>query len=230
MSNTNQECDYTFRIVIIGDPHVGKTSLLLRFVDNVFTSENVSTNGATMKSRVVSCGKKSVQLNILDTAGQELFRTLSRSIYHNADAVIVVYDQGNEKSFENVQFWLREVDNYSNNPKCLKTIVGNKIDSKLVVSPETGKNFASSHELPYFDTSAKEDTNVDALFQAVVQAVGNKLHQSEDWGKLKVARTARESSSPSGLAAPGPQNNKKKASFCNLRDLLVIRDFFKSSN
>jgi len=216
--SSNNECDYTFRVVIVGDQTVGKTSLLLRFVDNVFIAENVTTNGANMKSRVITSGKKSVQLNIMDTCGQELFRTVSRSIYHNADAVIVVYDQGNEKSFNNVQFWLREVDNYSNNPRCHKIIVGNKTDSKLVVATNTGKEFAANLGYQFFDTSAKEDSNVDALFIAVTQGVGQKAHPTEDWNKIKVARSdSREASASSGLSASGGgQGGKKKVSFCSL--------------
>jgi len=219
-NNENHECDYTFRILIIGDPGVGKSSLSSRFVDNVFSAETISTTAPAMKSRVEPIGKKSVQLNILDTCGQELFRTVSRSIYNNVDAVIVVYDQGNEKSFNNVQFWLREVDNYSKNPNCHKVIVGNKIDkvSNLVVSPDTGKEYATSISLEFFNTSAKEDTNVDELFQSVVLAIGNKIHQNEDWSKLKLARSgARENSASSGLSASGSaQNNKNKPRFCTL--------------
>jgi len=232
-SNDNVESDYTFRIVIVGDPAVGKTSLLERFVDNVFSSEQISTNSASVKTRVVYCGKKSVQLNFVDTCGQELFRTISRSIYHNADAVIVVYDQGNEKSFNNVQFWLREVDHYSNNPNCQKVIAGNKIDqeAKMVVSPETGKNFATSAGYHFFDTSAREDTNVDALFSFAVQAIGAKIHQNEDWNKLKVSRPgSRESTSGTALSSAGSgSNNKKKASFCSLAIDAVVHFFHKGS-
>lgn len=215
--SSNNESDYTFKIVIVGDQTVGKTSLLLKFIDNVFISENVTTNGANMKSRVVSCGKKQVQLNIMDTCGQELFRTISRSIYHNADAVILVYDQGNEKSFNNVQFWLREVDNYSNNPRCHKIIVGNKTDSKQVVSADTGKTFATSLGLPFIVTSAKEGSNVDELFTAVTQGVGERIHQNEDWNKVKVARAgSREASASSGLSSSGGAQPKKKPGFCTL--------------
>jgi len=224
--NDNHDSDYQFRIVVIGDPGVGKTSITTRFVDNTFSAETIATNSAAVKSRTVQCGKKSVQLNIIDTCGQELFRTVSRSIYHNADGVIVVYDQGNEKSFTNVQFWLREVDTYSNNPKCHKVIVGNKVDSakQAVVTPDTGREFASNQSLQFFDTSAKEDTNIDALFQAAAQGVGANKSQNEDWSKLKIVRTGqRESSSSSGLSTSGSaQNNKKKASFCTLKNLLRI--------
>jgi len=221
----HQESDYTFKIVVVGDPAVGKTSLTSRFVDNAFAAETISTNGTPTKFRVVQCGKKSVQLNIMDTCGQELFRTISRSIYHNADAVIVVYDQGNEKSFTNVQFWLREVGAYSNNPNCHKAIVGNKTDSnKLVVTPDTGREFATNLGIPFFDTSAKDDTNVDALFHAITLAIGSKKHSNEDWNKLKVVRSGtRESSSSSGLSASGSaQNNKKKASFCTLKNFILM--------
>lgn len=229
MSNNN-ECDYAFRVVIVGDQTVGKTSLLLRFVDHVFIAENVTTNGANMKSREVPFGKKTVQLNILDTCGQELFRTISRSIYHNADAVIVVYDQGNEKSFTNVQFWIREADRYTNNPKCIKLIVGNKIDveAKRVIDPNAGREFATSLGLPFFDTSAKENTNVNSLFQAVIQGIGAKTHPTEDWTKVRVGRPeSREggassssnnnnnnSLSNSGGAQKGGKGGK--ATFCTL--------------
>jgi len=216
MSSNNNECDYTFRVVIVGDQTVGKTSLLLRFVDNIFIAENVTTNGANMKSRIIPCGKKSVQLNIMDTCGQELFRTVSRSIYHNADAVIVVYDQGNEKSFTNVQFWLREVDNYSNNPRCHKIIVGNKTDStKLVVTTDQGKEFAAGLGYQFFDTSAKTDSNVDALFAAVAQGVGTKVHPTEDWNKVRVARSDSQNASASGLNNSGGAQGKKRT-FCAL--------------
>jgi len=216
-SDTN-ECDFSFRIVLVGDPAVGKTSLLNRFVDNTFVPDSISTNGAAMKSRVVYSGKKSVRLFIVDTCGQELFRTVSRSIYNNADAVLVVYDQGNEKSFNNVQFWLREVDSYSNNPKCLKVLVANKTDlPKSAVSEESAKSFSSQLGLSLFDTSAKEDINVDNVFQSVVQGVGNKVHPSEDWRKVSVARTpSREVSSSSGLSASGAAQNRKRTSFCTL--------------
>jgi len=222
INSEHNESDFSFRIVLVGDPAVGKTSILNRFVDNTFVPDSISTNGAPMKSRVIFCGKKSVRLFIVDTCGQELFRTVSRSIYHNADAVLVVYDQTNEKSFSNVQFWLREVDSYSNNPKCIKVIVGNKSDiPKIVVSEETAKNFASGLGLPFIDTSAKEDVNVDALFAAAVQAVGNKIHQNEDWSKVKVARMTSREASSSGLASSGSSQNRKRASFCSIRCVLL---------
>jgi len=213
--SSNNDCDYTFRVVIVGDQTVGKTSLLLRFVDNVFIAENVTTNGANMKSRIVQLGKKTVQLNIMDTCGQELFRTISRSIYHNADAVIVVYDQGNEKSFNNVQFWLREVDKYSNNPNCHKVVVGNKTDSqKLVVTTEQGKAFAAGQGIEFLDTSAKDDVNVDTLFASVAQGVGNKIHPSEDWNKVRVARSDSREPGQSGLG--NSQQGRKRTPFCSL--------------
>jgi len=236
--SVNNESDYSFRVVIVGDQTVGKTSLLLRFVDNIFIKENVTTNGANMKSRVVTCGKKTVQLNIMDTCGQELFRTISRSIYHNADAVILVYDQGNEKSFSNIQFWMREVDNYTNNPKCVKFIVGNKTDlNNMVVSTDTGKAYASGLGLQFFDTSAKDSSNVDSLFSAVIQGVGSKVHPTEDWNKVKVARADEGSSGSNNnnnynnLSSSGGSNtskNRRIPGICSLDNFKKIWTNFKN--
>lgn len=87
---SQKDSDYTFKVVLVGDPTVGKTSIILRFIDNIFISDNVTTNGVNIKSRALQFGKRSVKIVIADTAGQERFRTISRSMYREADAVIIV--------------------------------------------------------------------------------------------------------------------------------------------
>jgi len=206
---SQRESDYTFKVVLVGDPTVGKTSIILRFVDNNFIADNVTTNGVNIKSRVIQFGKKSVKIVLADTAGQERFRTISRSMYREADAVIVVYDQTVEKTFSSMRFWVNEVDKYANE-NTRKFIVSNKIDLNAVVPSANGKHFADELDLPFVEVSAKLDTNVDTLFQTLVQSVGERVNSNEEWAKFKISKTSGGSGSG---AAPPP---KRKSGICTL--------------
>jgi len=194
---SQKDSDYTFRVVLVGDPTVGKTSIILRFVDSHFSGENITTNGVNSKSRIIQFGKKTVKIVITDTAGQERFRTISRSIYREADAVIVAYDQTVEKTFASTKFWLNEVEKYANE-KTKKILVGNKYDLNppaIRVQPADGKRFADELRLPFFEVSARDDVNIDLLFQTLVQSVGERENPSEDWGKFRITKTSSSSGS-----------------------------------
>jgi len=215
---SQKESEYTFKAVLIGDPSVGKTSIILRFVDNQFVQDIVSTNAAKTKTRALQFGKKTVQLVLTDTVGQERFRTVSRSMYREADAVIVVYDQSNEKSFASIKFWLNEVDKYANE-NTRKFVLCNKSDLNAAVPVASGKAYAEGLRLPFFEVSAKLDNNVDALFQAIVQSVGERDHRGEEWSKFKIAKTNGGSSSSSSSGGGSASNStppKRKSGFCTI--------------
>jgi len=211
---SQKDSDYTFKVVLVGDPTVGKTSIILRFIDNIFISDNVTTNGVNIKSRALQFGKRSVKIVIADTAGQERFRTISRSMYREADAVIIVYDQTVEKTFSSIKSWVNEVEKYANE-NTRKFIVANKSDlnDKIAVPSITGKEFADELHLPFFEVSAKNDVNIDILFQHLVQSVGERTNPNEDWGKFKISKTS--SGSSSGSAAPA-QKEKRRSGICTL--------------
>jgi len=199
---SQKESDYTFKVVLVGDPTVGKTSIILRFIDNNFIPDNVTTNGVNTKTRAIQFGKKTVKLIIADTAGQERFRTISRSMYREADAVIVVYDQTVEKTYSSIKFWINEVDKYANE-NTRKFIVANKTDLPNVAVPSaTGKGYAGSLDLQFFEVSAKADTNIDSLFQHLVHSVGERVNPNEDWGKFKISKPGSSSSGTTAAAAP----------------------------
>ena len=108
-----------------------------------------------------------VKLQIWDTAGQERFRTITSAYYRGADGIITVYDVTNQESFDHVQDWLHEVERYAT-PGTVKVLIGNKSDREdRVVSTEVGEAFASEHNLPFLETSAKTADNVEAAFLAI---------------------------------------------------------------
>jgi len=203
MSHKESECP--IKVILVGDPCVGKTSIILRFVDNTFITDNVTTHGVNVKTRAVSFGKKSVKIILTDTVGQERFRTISRSIYRDADAIILVYDQASEASFQSMKVWYNEVAKYSKE-KATKALVANKSDLNPVVQRVTGKAFAEELGMHFFEVSAKLDVSLDSLFQHIVQSAGESIYKGEDWSKFKISKSggsrAGASSSRTTHAAP----------------------------
>ncbi|PNX96050.1 ras-related protein RABD1-like [Trifolium pratense] len=173
MSN---EYDYLFKLLIIGDSSVGKSCLLLRFADDSYDDNYISTIGVDFKIRTVEQQGKTVKLQIWDTAGQERFRTITSSYYRGAHGIIIVYDVTDMESFNNVKQWLNEIDRYANNTVC-KLLVGNKcdlIDNKLVHT-QTAKAFADELGIPFLETSAKDSINVEQAFLTMAAEIKNKM-------------------------------------------------------
>lgn len=160
-----------FKLLIIGDSGVGKSSLLLRFADNTFNGSYITTIGVDFKIRTVDVNGSRVKLQIWDTAGQERFRTITSTYYRGTHGVIVVYDVTNGESFANVKRWLHEIE--QNCDVVNKVLVGNKNDEpeRKVVLTEDAKRFASTMQIELFETSAKDNLNVEEMFLSITREV-----------------------------------------------------------
>jgi len=174
----NPEYDYLFKLLLIGDSGVGKSSLLLRFADNTFTESFISTIGVDFKIRTIDIEGTTVKLQIWDTAGQERFRTITSSYYRGAHGIIVVYDITNQETFNNVQKWLQEIDRYACE-NVHKLLVGNKSDlvNERKVQYDQAAEFAASLNLIFLETSAKSSTNVEDAFTKMAKAIKEKLEE-----------------------------------------------------
>jgi len=171
----NSEYDFLFKMLVIGDIAVGKSSLLLRFSENIWRENYLPTIGVDFKIKTVVIDGKTVKLQIWDTAGQERFRTFTASYYRGAHGAIIVYDCTNRQSFENVKKWLQEVD--TNTAGLCKLIVGNKSDlvDEKVVDTESGKALAEMLNVPFLETSAKEFKNVNEAFITMASHIKNSI-------------------------------------------------------
>jgi len=184
-----KDYDHLFKLLIIGDSGVGKSSLLVRFADNHFSGNYITTIGVDFKIRTIEIQGERVKLQIWDTAGQERFRTITSTYYRGTHGVIVVYDVTSGESFANVKRWLHEID--QNCDVVNRILVGNKNDDpdRKVVLTEDARRFADQMGILLFETSAKDNINVEEMFRAITELVlKSKKDQKE---RLEDPRTDR---------------------------------------
>ncbi|KAI4364242.1 hypothetical protein MLD38_020361 [Melastoma candidum] len=166
----NNSPDLSFKILLIGDSGVGKSSLLLTYISS--SAEDVSpTIGVDFKIKLLKVGGKRLKLTIWDTAGQEKFRTLTSSYYRNVQGIILVYDVTNRESFTNLgDIWAKEVELYSTNHNYVKMLVGNKVDkdSERVVTMKEGMVLADETGCLFHECSAKTRDNIEKCFEELV--------------------------------------------------------------
>ncbi|KAF5750435.1 Ras-related protein RABC2a [Tripterygium wilfordii] len=168
-SGQSSSYDSSFKILLIGDSGVGKSSLLASFI-STYVKDLPPTIGMDIKIKLLTVGDKKLKLTIWDTAGQERYRTLTSSYYRDAHGIILVYDVTRRETFTNLSdFWAKEVDLYSTDQNCVKMLVGNKIDkdSEKAVSREEGMALAKELGCLFLESSAKTRENVERCFQEV---------------------------------------------------------------
>lgn len=170
--------DYMFKVIIIGDSGVGKSCLLLGFTDGRFKEIHETTIGVEFGSKMIRIADKNIKLQIWDTAGQEAYRSITRSYYRGAIACMLVYDITRRSSFNHISRWLDDAK-HNSNPNMQMTLVGNKIDleDKRTVTTEEGRNFASEHNMEFIETSVKNMTNVHESFVNTTENILDYIHR-----------------------------------------------------
>jgi len=175
---------YLFKYIIIGDTGVGKSCLLLQFTDKRFQPVHDLTIGVEFGARMVTIDEKQVKLQIWDTAGQESFRSITRSYYRGAAGALLVYDITRRDTFKHLSRWLDEARQHSQSNMVIM-LIGNKSDleHRRAVSTEEGKAFAEEHGLIFMETSAKTAQNVE---QAFINTA-DKIHENIQTGVIDVS-------------------------------------------
>ena len=168
--------ELAIKTLVIGDSRVGKTSLLLKYVDKSFPDEHISTIGVEYKEKLITKDGFNIRLQIWDTAGEERFRSITKSIYKNTHGVLFVYDITQKDTFANVKHWIKDTENIDREIRGV--IVGNKIDlPDRVISKIDLDEIGEKYKMPVIETSAKEGTNVNECFELLVDELfKNKTH------------------------------------------------------
>ncbi|ORX89397.1 small GTPase [Basidiobolus meristosporus CBS 931.73] len=204
----DEEYDYLFKVVLIGDSGVGKSNLLSRFTRNEFNLESKSTIGVEFATRTIQVEGKTIKAQIWDTAGQERYRAITSAYYRGAVGALLVYDIAKHATYENVDRWLRELRDHADSNTVIM-LVGNKSDLRHLraVPTEDAKQFATENQLSFIETSALDSSNVELAFQKILteiyHTVASKALESSEaapkpGGGTTIDLSANEASTKSG--------------------------------
>ncbi|XP_074557215.1 ras-related protein RABA2a-like [Curcuma longa] len=168
----DEEYDYLFKVVLIGDSGVGKTNLLSRFTRNEFNLESKSTIGVEFATRTLQVEGRIIKAQIWDTAGQERYRAITSAYYRGALGAVLVYDVTKSTTFENISRWLKELRDHADS-NIVIMLVGNKTDmnQQRAVASEDAHSYAEKEGLSFMETSALDATNVEQAFQMILAEI-----------------------------------------------------------
>ena len=207
---SDKDHDHQFKLLIVGNSSVGKSAILLRFADDKYDESYVSTIGIDFKVRSIDIDGKRVKMQIWDTAGQEKFRTIGTAYYRNTHGVILVYDVTSKESFLSIERWLQEIKKNCANTIYKIVLIANKDENPNLkkISTEEASEFANQMGIPLFETSAKENINVEELFYAIAKMMVDTKNTKTLARQNADAKSVRENNSN------GKGKEKKNSSRC----------------
>ena len=171
----SKKYDYLLKYIIIGSPSVGKSRIVERFIKNSFIENYEITVGVEFGEKNIEIEDKIIRIQIWDTAGQELYKSITRTYYKSCVCAIIVYDITSRKSFNDITNWIEDCIKYS--PKTvLMVLIGNKCDleQSREVSTEEGQELSDKNGISFYETSAREGTNIKEIFQKT----GEEIYQN----------------------------------------------------
>ena len=187
--------DVKYKIMVLGESKVGKTSLIKRYTKDQFGGVYLTTVGMDFQDKIIEIEDKKVRLQVWDTAGQERFRNVTKSYFQSSHGLLVVYDITDKESFDKIKFWIENIKN--NAPENAKLIlVGNKCDlaNERKVTIEDGENKARNYNIKFFESSAKDGTNVNELFFYLANEIyqDEKTKEKDNKNSLKLKAKKKE--------------------------------------
>ncbi|XP_065897394.1 ras-related protein Rab-8B-like [Dysidea avara] len=170
---------YIVKLLMVGAERVGKTSLLLRFTEGIFSSDQRATIGVEYKTKVTQVCEKAVKLATWDSSGREVYKAVTESYYRGTAGFMLVYDITDEGSFQKIGQMINGIKEAA--PHAVLMVVGNKCDleNARVVSAEQGQSFADEHDCKFMETSASDNVNVNEMMMDVAEAIFSKIMQAE---------------------------------------------------
>ena len=161
----NKKRPLEVKIITLGDSHVGKSSLIFKFIEDKFSSSYMSTVGFDLKFKTIKINNEEIKVMIFDTAGQERFRSLASNYIKKANGILLVYDISDKNTFLNIENWMTSIKEESSDTIPI-ILIGNKcdLDEQRKIQKEEGEQFANNNNLKFFETSCKDGDNVENCF------------------------------------------------------------------
>jgi len=176
MKIKGQQKDKAQRIkfLVLGESTIGKSCLIERYINNTFKENYIATIGMDIRQKRLDINNIDVFLTINDTAGQERFRSLTKMVYKNTDGILVGFDLTKPKTLEQVEFWINQIESNKTKDSSISLVLfGNKCDMKeeIQVKEEDIEKIKEKYNLRYYETSAKDGTNVQNIFEYLAKIV-----------------------------------------------------------
>ncbi|XP_062454148.1 ras-related protein Rab-25 [Rhea pennata] len=202
MGAAEEDYNFVFKVVLIGESGVGKTNLLSRFTRNEFNHDSRTTIGVEFSARTVPLGTAAVKAQIWDTAGLERYRAITSAYYRGAVGALVVFDITKHQTYDAVERWLKELYDHAE-ASVVVMLVGNKMDLAHAreVPTEEAKMFADGNGLLFTETSALDSTNVEQAFETVLKEIYSKVQKQKQRGGQDAA-VSLSGESPASTARP----------------------------
>ena len=207
--------DKTCQILIIGDPSVGKTSIIRRYTNGTFKEEYLSTVGLDYYSKEEIIDGKTINIKLWDTAGEERYKSLTQNYFRNAEGVLLVFDVTNTDSFNNLKDWISSIklNMEGNNIFIPIVIIGNKLDmeDQREITKEQAEQFVSENKYKYFETSAKTGEGIDkSIRELAVQILKQDGHMDDQ----KAARATSRQLKKEDITTNNNNNDENKKGGC----------------
>jgi Ras-related protein Rab-1A len=182
--------DIDFKVLLLGDSNVGKTCLLLRYIDDTFTENHMMTIGVDYKIKIINTpDQEIIRLKIWDTAGQDRFKCITKNYYQGSDGILLLYDTTSMASFTNIKKWISQIKDHVKNDVCI-TLVGNKVDlvSERQVSTEMGNKLANDYNINFYETSSKKNLFINEAFENLWKNILHKKQTNQKEENSKVVK------------------------------------------
>ncbi|CAD8097523.1 unnamed protein product [Paramecium sonneborni] len=174
--------DHVFKIILLGSSAVGKSQILLRFTKDQFNLSTNNTIGVEFSAKVLEIDNKKIRVQVWDTAGQEKYKAIAKAYYKGAVGAFLVYDITNKSSYLEVDRWLLEIKEYSDQQNLVLMLIGNKndIETERKVSKEEAIKYAQSKKMGFLETSALTGHNIEFAFKQITEEILRNIQETQD--------------------------------------------------
>ena len=208
------ECEINFKIIVVGDSGVGKTSITSKAIKGIFEEKYSPTIGFEFFTYITKIEDKNIKLQIWDTCGQEVYKALISSFYRNSVLAILVYSIDTLESFTSLNVWINEIKSQSS-PDIKIVLIGNKIDledeGKRKITKENGEKFCNENQLSFFlETSAKNGINTEKLFNEVARILYERHKELKEMKNQNISPPNQEENPETVILEPKKEEDKER--------------------